>query len=151
MSIWQGPREDENSVLIVGEKVGRGGASLVYQGTSNGKVCAIKKFRVTETENLDQNAFSQLYSEFRRELWNLNELHHKNILSLWSFSKSQLHITAEFVPHGNLYYYLHNQSMTIDWPMRLRIALDIAEAMQFLHNQKPSIIHMDLKSPNGKF
>lgn len=55
----------------------------------------------------------------------------------------------EFIPYGNLYYFLHNENNVVDWPTKLKIALDIAEAMQYLHSRKPSLVHMDLKSPNG--
>src|ERR1700722_11246389 len=106
MNMWKGPLIEDSSITIVGEKVGRGGASIVFRGTIEGRDCAVKKFRVNETENLEPSAISQLYSEFRRELWNLMELQHKNILPLFALSTSHLQVTMEFMPYGNLYYYL---------------------------------------------
>ncbi len=32
--------------------------------------------------------------------------------------------------------------------MKLKIAQNIADALHFLHSQKPKILHRDLKSPN---
>jgi len=54
-----------------------------------------------------------------------------------------------FFTQGNLYDFLRaNDASTIAWPLRLRIARDIAEGMRFLHSATPPIIHRDLKSPN---
>lgn len=36
----------------------------------------------------------------------------------------------------------------LTWPLRIRIACEIAKAILFLHSQNPSILHRDLKSPN---
>ncbi|MDP2437095.1 MAG: protein kinase, partial [archaeon] len=35
-----------------------------------------------------------------------------------------------------------------NWPLRLKLALDITRGMVFLHGQQPPIVHRDLKSPN---
>jgi len=36
----------------------------------------------------------------------------------------------------------------LSWRWRIRVALDIARGMSYLHNQKPPIVHNDLRSPN---
>jgi small GTP-binding protein len=38
--------------------------------------------------------------------------------------------------------------LAIDWPLRLRIAIDVARGLAFLHGLRPSVLHKDLKSPN---
>lgn len=92
MAIWKGPRIEDAEIVVFGDKIGRGGASIVFRGTMGQSECAVKKFRVSETENLEASAISQLYSEFRRELWNLIDLRHKNILSLLALSTSHLQV-----------------------------------------------------------
>lgn len=57
-------------------------------------------------------------------------------------------IVTEFMSSGDLYGTIHNKEVTFDWPLRLKIAMDIASGMSFLHSAKPPIIHRDLKSPN---
>jgi serine/threonine protein kinase len=53
----------------------------------------------------------------------------------------------EYVPHGDLFSFLRQQQ-GMGWQMRLKIALNIAEGMEFLHQMSPPILHRDLKTPN---
>lgn len=34
------------------------------------------------------------------------------------------------------------------WATRMRIAIDVAEGLSFLHSQEPSIIYRDMKASN---
>ncbi len=43
---------------------------------------------------------------------------------------------------------LKEKSKSLGWPLRLRIAKDVANGCAFLHAASPPIIHRDLKSPN---
>ncbi|KAL6894434.1 hypothetical protein ACP4OV_008532 [Aristida adscensionis] len=61
----------------------------------------------------------------------------------------------EFMPNGSLKDWLHPESKihtlnnTLSLPQRLDIAVDIVDALDYLHNQcKPPIIHCDLKPSN---
>ena len=49
---------------------------------------------------------------------------------------------------GDLYGLIHKKSIFLDWSLKVKIALDIACGMAFLHSAKPPIVHRDLKSPN---
>ena len=57
-------------------------------------------------------------------------------------------LVMDFLPHGDLYSFLHNRKNDMPWRMILTIAKNIAEAIRFLHSFQPKIIHRDLKSPN---
>jgi len=52
----------------------------------------------------------------------------------------------EFIPFGNLYSFLHTSSFPLDWRTKLKIALDLSNAIQFLHSIH--ILHHDVKSLN---
>ena len=36
----------------------------------------------------------------------------------------------------------------MNWAVVLKLAMDIAQGMRFMHNFQPPLIHRDLKSPN---
>jgi serine/threonine protein kinase len=53
--------------------------------------------------------------------------------------------------YGDLYHFLvfkTHPEVELDWNLILKIAMDIASGVMFLHSAKPPIIHRDLKSPN---
>jgi serine/threonine protein kinase len=74
-------------------------------------------------------------------------------------------MVTEFVPNGDLFKFLQVEK-DIDWKFKLKMALDIAKGMQYLHSISPPLIHRflfllselinanycilfrDLKSPN---
>jgi serine/threonine protein kinase len=47
-----------------------------------------------------------------------------------------------------MFGFLHNESINIDWHIRLKLSVDIALGMAFLHGISPPLLHRDLKSPN---
>jgi len=53
----------------------------------------------------------------------------------------------ECVPHGTLYDVIHSKFEMTNH-IRLKIAENIASAVNRLHSIKPPIIHRDLKTPN---
>merc|ERR1712188_31175 len=57
-------------------------------------------------------------------------------------------LIMEYMAYGNLYDFLKDKSNEIDWPRRIRMAHNIADAIRFLHSFAPKIIHRDLKTPN---
>jgi serine/threonine protein kinase len=36
----------------------------------------------------------------------------------------------------------------MNWAVVLKLAMDMAQGMRFMHNFQPALIHRDLKSPN---
>lgn len=53
---------------------------------------------------------------------------------------------TEFVENGSLRDYLVKQTDSIPWPLYLKMAVDISNGMQYLHDLQ--ILHRDLKSRN---
>ncbi|KAG6497284.1 hypothetical protein ZIOFF_045182 [Zingiber officinale] len=49
---------------------------------------------------------------------------------------------------GSLYRLLHRPNSQLDEKRRLKMALDVAKGMNYLHSSHPTIVHRDLKSPN---
>ena len=57
-------------------------------------------------------------------------------------------MVMEKLEHGSLYKYLQEDKNSCSWGWKLRVAMNIAEGMSFLHSFEPKILHQDLKSPN---
>jgi small GTP-binding protein len=130
-------------------KIGRGGYSVVYKGRYNDEPVAIKRIKVAPGQDAgSDDAQLEAFRQFRREVWIMSCLEHANIVRLIGFCLDPCCIITEFVAHGNLFDYAHDAANELLWPLRLRIAMDVAKGMAFLHNSRPPIIHRDLKSPN---
>eukprot|EP01104_Vermistella_antarctica_P009724 TRINITY_DN2519_c0_g1_i1.p1 TRINITY_DN2519_c0_g1~~TRINITY_DN2519_c0_g1_i1.p1 ORF type:complete len:2816 (+),score=613.67 TRINITY_DN2519_c0_g1_i1:201-8648(+) len=86
--------------------------------------------------------------QFRREALLLSGIEHENIVTLKGICFEDISMVTEFMELGSLYEFIHNKNNALDWPTTLKIGLDVAKGMLFLHNITPPIIHRDLKSPN---
>ncbi|KAK4747096.1 hypothetical protein SAY87_026133 [Trapa incisa] len=83
----------------------------------------------------------------------LSKMQHPNIISLLGYSTNceAQFIVYELMQNGSLDTKLHGPSprSTLTWHMRMKIALDIARGLEYLHGQcQPPVIHRDLKSAN---
>ena len=59
-------------------------------------------------------------------------------------------IITELAENGSLYDVIHKRPEKIDknWNRTLRMLIDSARGMAYLHNQEPPILHRDMKSQN---
>lgn len=68
-------------------------------------------------------------------------------LSAFRIDKGHVCIVTEFCEGGNLFSCLHeNKQIELSWKQRIKMSLDVARAMNFLHSFNPPILHRDLKS-----
>ncbi|OQR92535.1 protein kinase [Achlya hypogyna] len=63
---------------------------------------------------------------------------------------SDIMLVTEYMDGGDLRNLLQANltSKSVSWPQKVRVALDIAEALVYLHSLEPKVIHRDLKSRN---
>ncbi|KAL8170638.1 hypothetical protein V2J09_022442 [Rumex salicifolius] len=129
--------------LQLGEEVGQGSYAVVYRGLWNGSDVAIKVFLENE------------YNEgtllgYKKEIDIMRRLRHPNVLLFMGacYSHERLAIVTEFLPRGSLFKTLHRSNQVLDIKRRLRMALDVARGMNYLHRRNPPILHRDLKSSN---
>jgi hypothetical protein len=128
-----------------GNLIGRGGFGDVYKAClGNNTLAAVKKI-----ENVSQEA----KREFQNEVDLLSKIHHPNIISLFGYGNelSSSFIVYELMESGSLDTQLHGPSRgsALTWHMRMKIALDTARAVEYLHERcRPPVIHRDLKSSN---
>ncbi|KAK9091653.1 hypothetical protein Sjap_024830 [Stephania japonica] len=129
--------------ITLGERIGLGSYGEVYRGDWHGTAVAIKKF-------LDQDISGDALEEFRSEVRIMKRLRHPNVvLFMGAVTRApNLSIVTEFLHRGSLYRLIHGPNNQLDERRRLRMALDVARGMNYLHNCTPVIVHRDLKSPN---
>ncbi|XP_065635094.1 probable serine/threonine-protein kinase SIS8 isoform X2 [Quercus suber] len=129
--------------ITLGERIGLGSYGEVYRGDWHGTEVAVKRF-------LDQAISGDSLEEFRSEVRIMKRLRHPNVvLFMGAVTRTpNLSIITEFLPRGSLYRLLHRPNNQLDERRRLRMALDAARGMNYLHNCSPMIVHRDLKSPN---
>ncbi|PON84293.1 Serine/threonine protein kinase [Trema orientale] len=105
--------------------LGEGGFGKVYYGNLKGNEVALKL---------------------------LLRVHHKNLTTLVGYcnEETRIGLIYEYMAMGNLRSHLSGSTPNIlSWEDRLRIAIDTAQGLEYLHNGcKPPIIHRDVKSTN---
>ncbi|CAN6342486.1 unnamed protein product [Urochloa humidicola] len=124
--------------------IGAGGYGRVYRGKLvDGQLVAIKRSK----EGSMQGGL-----EFKTEIELLSRVHHKNLVGLigFCFEKGEKMLVYEFISNGTLSEALYGmKGIQLDWSRRLKIALDSARGLAYLHDHaNPPIIHRDVKSTN---
>ncbi|CAJ1966976.1 unnamed protein product [Sphenostylis stenocarpa] len=110
----------------------------VYRGKIDGGVFAIKKMK--------WNAYEELKI--------LQKVNHGNLVKLEGFcidpEEANCYLVYEYVENGSLYSWLHEEKKEkLNWKTRLRIAIDIANGLQYIHEHtRPRVVHKDIKSSN---
>lgn len=126
--------------------IGRGGAGVVYRGVMpNGEQVAVKKLLGITKGSSHDNGLSA-------EIRTLGKIRHRNIVRLKAFcsNKETNLLVYEYMPNGSLGEVLHGKRGSfLKWEMRLKIAIEAAKGLSYLHHDcSPLIIHRDVKSNN---
>ncbi|KAH6812579.1 hypothetical protein C2S51_000234 [Perilla frutescens var. frutescens] len=123
--------------------IGRGGIGSIYLGKfSHGGVYAVKVF------DLD---VEDAVKSFHTECEILRRVRHRNLVSVVTCC-SQMDFKAlvtAYMPNGDLEKWLHSNTRSLNLFIRLRIMIEVACAIQYLHvHCTPSIVHCDLNPKN---
>ncbi|CAA0821296.1 Protein kinase superfamily protein [Striga hermonthica] len=129
--------------LQIGERIGIGSYGEVYRSEWNGTEVAVKKF-------MNQDISGDALAQFKCEVEIMMRLRHPNVvLFMGAVTRPpNLSILTEFLPRGSLYKLLHRPNIQIDEKRRIKMAIDVAKGMNYLHTSHPIIVHRDLKTPN---
>ncbi|KAJ0735757.1 putative protein kinase RLK-Pelle-LRR-I-1 family [Helianthus annuus] len=126
--------------------IGRGGFGKVYRGEiirANGPTpIAVKRF------DGQRQVSGQGEREFLMEVEVLFEYKHENIIGLVGYcdENGEKILVYEYASNGSLDRHLRDASIT--WTKRLKIGIDIATGLDFLHGGGYPVIHRDVKSAN---
>ncbi|CAL9762538.1 probable serine/threonine-protein kinase PBL2 [Musa acuminata AAA Group] len=133
--------------------LGEGGFGCVFKGWIDeltyaptrpgvGIVVAIKK--------LKRESF-QGHKEWLAEITYLSQLRHENLVKLIGYcseSNNKL-LVYEYMQKGSLENHLFKRGVQpIPWSVRVKVAIDVARGLSFLHGLETQIIFRDLKASN---
>ena len=124
--------------------IGNGGFGATYKAEIvPGNLVAIKRLAVGRFQGAQQ---------FHAEIKTLGRLRHPNLVTLIGYhaSETEMFLIYNYLPGGNLEKFIQERSTrAADWRILHKIALDIARALAYLHDQcVPRVLHRDVKPSN---
>ncbi|XP_010481532.1 PREDICTED: probable LRR receptor-like serine/threonine-protein kinase At5g45780 isoform X2 [Camelina sativa] len=126
--------------------LGQGGFGMVYKGyLPNGTVVAVKRLK-------DPNYTGEV--QFQTEVEMIGLAVHRNLLRLFGFcmTPEERMLVYPYMPNGSVADRLRDnyvEKPSLDWNLRISIALGAARGLVYLHEQcNPKIIHRDVKAAN---
>ncbi|KAL5226659.1 hypothetical protein ABZP36_014924 [Zizania latifolia] len=124
--------------------IGRGGFGVVYLGhLEDGSEVAVKMCSQTSFHGVKQ---------FLTEAKSLSQVHHRNLVFLVGYCNDgdNLALVYEYMAQGSLHDHIRGKTGVarfLNWELRLKIALDAAQGLDYLHTGC-MMVHRDVKSSN---
>lgn len=137
--------------IILHNVIGEGTFGRVWSAKWKSSTVAVKEFVFAQAAVAGKSKQQrEIIEEIIGEAGMMAILRHPNVLNLFgcSLTAQAIWIVSELCSLGSLRQLLDDKQLQLPLSLRLKIALQISEAMTYLHNQEPSIIHRDLKSHN---
>ncbi|GAA0175122.1 hypothetical protein LIER_28364 [Lithospermum erythrorhizon] len=124
--------------------LGTGSFGSVYKALlSDGEIVAVKVFKLEV-----QGAFQS----FDAECEVLRNLRHRNltkVITSCSNGDDFKALVLEYMANGSLEKWLHSENHFLDMLQRLRIMVDVSQALEYLHyGFSTTIVHCDIKPSN---
>lgn len=135
----------EERDIRIGEVIASGSFGVVHDGLFAGLRVAIKILKTP----LDEDLYPDVGRDFARECETLMAIRHSSLLIFYGAgltSENNPFMVTEFMTRGSLKRVLLDRQQEVPWPVRYKIATQVAAAMEYLHDSK--IVHRDLKSDN---
>ncbi|CAJ1955480.1 unnamed protein product [Sphenostylis stenocarpa] len=123
-------------------KIGEGAYGPVFKGVLDDIDVAVKALRPDITQGEKQ---------FQQEVNVLSTIKHPNMVKLLGACPEYGCLVYEYMENGSLEdrLFQKDNTPTIQWKVRFKIASEIATGLLFLHQTKPEpIVHRDLKPAN---
>lgn len=124
--------------------IGSGGFGATYKAEIiPGVVVAVKRLSVGRFQGVQQ---------FAAEIRTLGRVQHPNLVTLIGYhvSEAEMFLIYNYLPGGNLERFIQDRPRrTVEWSMLHKIALDVARALAYLHDEcVPRVLHRDIKPSN---
>ncbi|KAJ4844834.1 hypothetical protein Tsubulata_020577, partial [Turnera subulata] len=131
-------------------QIGEGGFGPVYKGFVDGKLRQGLDAQPVAVKSLAPNGL-QGHKEWLGEIVFLGQLRHPNLVKLIGYCCEEDHrlLVYEYLPRGSLENQLFRRySVALPWSVRMKIALEAAKGLAFLHDNEKPVIFRDFKSSN---
>ncbi|XP_051181993.1 receptor-like cytoplasmic kinase 176 [Lolium perenne] len=135
--------------------LGEGGFGSVFKGwmdertftpvkPGTGMIVAVKKLKLDSFQG---------HKEWLAEVNYLGQLSHPNLVKLigYCLEDEQRLLVYEFMPRGSLEHHLFRRSQhfqPLSWNLRMKVALEAARGLAFLHSDEAKVIYRDFKTSN---
>ncbi|KAG2389477.1 hypothetical protein C9374_014037 [Naegleria lovaniensis] len=135
------PIEDVKLIAQLGE----GSYAKVFRGIWNKTPVAVKVITLDILETDEE--------DFKKEVRVMNSLSHPNIVAFYGLSmcERERRLIVELVDGGNLQNFIYNLkigNMKANFGRKIKILLDVANGLTYLHQRNPAVVHRDLKPAN---
>lgn len=140
-------KELEEATNNFSSLLGKGSSGSVYKGVLNdGTSVAVKS--IFEEEERGEK-------EFKSEIAAIASVQHVNLIRILGYccvKSGPRFIVYEFIPRGSLDKWIFHKNGNyncLTWDDRVRIAIDVARALSYLHHDcRSRILHLDVKPEN---
>ncbi|XP_059287495.1 serine/threonine-protein kinase RIPK-like [Lycium ferocissimum] len=130
--------------------LGEGGFGPVYKGFIDDKIEPGLEAQPVAVKLLDLEG-DQGHMEWLTEVVLLGQLRHPNLVKLIGhcWEDEQRLLVYEYMARGNLENQLFRRcSSSLPWLTRMKIAVDAAKGLAFLHGEEKPVIYRDFKTSN---
>ncbi|KAG0473647.1 hypothetical protein HPP92_015504 [Vanilla planifolia] len=128
---------DGFSTQCIVSEYGEKGANVVYRGQLLGANCtvAVKRFKIADWPD------ARLFLEEARSIGQRRSDRMANLIGVCCEGKERI-LVAEFMPHETLAKHLfHWGTKSMTWAMRLKVALRLAQALEYCSNRGHVLYH----------
>ncbi|XP_068638803.1 probable serine/threonine-protein kinase PBL3 [Aristolochia californica] len=133
--------------------LGEGGFGYVFKGWIDEQTYAASRpgaGMVVAVKKLKPESF-QGHKEWLTEVNYLGQLHHPNLVRLIGYcSEGENHLLVyEYMAKGSLENHLFRRgARPLSWAIRIKVAIDAARGLLFLHDAESQVIYRDFKASN---
>lgn len=126
------------------ESLGSGEFGQVFRGKYRGEEVAIKQLY------WDSSMSEVVMQDLAREIESFRHLRHKRLVRFIGacLEPSAACLVTEYMPGGSLHHLLHVRKTRLPLKGAINMCIQIADGVMYLHNQRPTVVHRDLKSLN---
>ncbi|GMH97184.1 hypothetical protein TrVE_jg6285 [Triparma verrucosa] len=137
--------------IVLQRIIGEGTFGRVWVAKWRSSQVAVKEFVFAQAAVMGRSTQrKEIIEEIVGEAGTMSCLRHPHILQLFgcSLTSQAIWIVSEVCCLGSLRQVLDDSNRSLSTQDKLKIAIDVADGMVYLHGKDPAIIHRDLKSHN---